>query len=398
MGTRQNVRGIIGCLGLAALVGALGVFVDSARADAPVKPPSDVTKAAAAKAPPTMEVMFVLDTTGSMSGLIEGAKRKIWAIASELSSAKPRPVLRIGLVAYRDRGDAYVVKQFPLTTDLDAVYEQLRGLSAHGGGDWPESVNAALNEAVENAGWSTELSVYRTVFLVGDAPPHLDYEGDVPYTAVVARAAKRGIVINTVQCGNEGDTREVWSKIARTSNGTYAAIEQGGGMMAVATPMDREISKLNEALAKTVLPYGSASEQGAARGKAARASAATAEESSSRLSYLKKGGGAVITGGGDLLDALASSSLVLEGVPAREMPEALRGKSAKEQKAEIERRTKERVAIKAKLDKLVDERDAYVKAEEKKRAATGTVDGFDTLVKAAVKTQAAKATGVTYAD
>src|SRR6266404_4744529 len=71
---------------------------------------------------PRMEVCFVLDTTGSMTGLIEGAKQKIWSIANEMVSAKPTPEIRLGLVGYRDRGDDYVVKSFSLTDDIDAIY------------------------------------------------------------------------------------------------------------------------------------------------------------------------------------------------------------------------------------------------------------------------------------
>src|SRR6266404_5929448 len=93
---------------------------------------------------PRMEVCFVLDTTGSMSGLIEGAKQKIWSIANEMISAKPTPELRLGLIGYRDRGDEYVVKSFQLTDDIDAIYGQLQAFHAAGGGDTPESVNEAL--------------------------------------------------------------------------------------------------------------------------------------------------------------------------------------------------------------------------------------------------------------
>src|SRR6266480_6466082 len=82
--------------------------------------------AAAKLAKPRIEVCFVLDTTGSMSGLIEGAKQKIWSIANEMVSAKPTPEIRLGLVAYRDRGDEYVTKVFDLTNDIDAIYAQLQ--------------------------------------------------------------------------------------------------------------------------------------------------------------------------------------------------------------------------------------------------------------------------------
>src|SRR5882757_7264849 len=93
---------------------------------------------------PQIEVCFVLDTTGSMSGLIEGAKQKIWSIANEMISAKPTPEIRFGLVGYRDRGDEYVTKVFNLTDDLDGIYAHLQSFKADGGGDTPESVNEAL--------------------------------------------------------------------------------------------------------------------------------------------------------------------------------------------------------------------------------------------------------------
>src|SRR6266478_4297318 len=82
--------------------------------------------ATASEAKPRIEVCFVLDTTGSMGGLIDGARQKIWSIANEMISAKPTPELKLGLIGYRDRGDEYVVKSFNLTDDIDAIYGHLR--------------------------------------------------------------------------------------------------------------------------------------------------------------------------------------------------------------------------------------------------------------------------------
>src|SRR5512140_2961024 len=100
--------------------------------------PLFATTTPTSKPKPRIEVCFVLDTTGSMGGLIEGAKQKIWSIANEMISAKPTPEIRIGLVPYRDRGDEYVTKTFDLTNDIDAVYATLRTFQAAGGGDEPE--------------------------------------------------------------------------------------------------------------------------------------------------------------------------------------------------------------------------------------------------------------------
>ena len=81
-----------------------------------------------------LEMVFVLDTTGSMSGLIDGAKQKIWGIVNGVMR-ESHPSVRIGLVAYRDRGDEYLTQVLPLTDDLDKVYTTLMDYRADGGGD-----------------------------------------------------------------------------------------------------------------------------------------------------------------------------------------------------------------------------------------------------------------------
>src|SRR5690348_7427604 len=132
---------------LAAVLAALGLCLP-ARADD--------KKLAPAKPKPKVEVVFCLDTTGSMGGLIEAAKQKIWSISNQIANGKPTPDLKIGLVAYRDKTDAYITKVFDLTDDLDAVHGHLKEFAAEGGGDGPESVNKALDDAVNKIKWSTD--------------------------------------------------------------------------------------------------------------------------------------------------------------------------------------------------------------------------------------------------
>src|SRR5262245_57014055 len=212
---------------------------------------------AKATAKPIVEVAFVLDTTGSMGPLIEGAKRKIWSIATAIVDANPHAEVRMGLVAYRDIGDEYVTKVFDLTTDIQDLYANLLELKARGGGDWPESVNDALHTAVTKLKWSQGAESDRIMFLVGDAPPHMDYAQDVKYPEVMRMARERGIIVNAVQAGRARDTERVWMEIAQMGLGKYIPIPQDGGQLVVIeTPWDVEILELQGEINGTIIPYG----------------------------------------------------------------------------------------------------------------------------------------------
>src|SRR5262245_50235161 len=160
---------------------------------------------------PRIEVVFVLDTTGSMGSLLQAAKEQIWSIVTDLACARPAPELRLGMVAFRDRGDDYVTRRFDLTTDMDALYTELVALQADGGGDQPESVNQGLYEAVTQISWSADPHTYRVIFLVGDAPPHMDR--DTPYAQSCALARQRRIAVNSIQCGDDDATKAIWTEI-----------------------------------------------------------------------------------------------------------------------------------------------------------------------------------------
>jgi len=338
---------------------------------------------------PQIEVCFVLDTTGSMSGLIEGAKQKIWSIANEIATAKPTPDIRFGLIGYRDRGDQYVVKTFDLTNDVDAVYGQLQTFRAEGGGDTPESVNEALDEAVRKVSWSTNRSVLKIIFLVGDAPPHMDYANAPKYADVCQMAMKNDLIINTVQCGNLAETTPIWQEIAKLSEGSYAAIPQSGNMVAIATPMDTRLAELNRKIGTTLVAYGSTSERRFLYAKQAASEAAPAAASADRLSFNAKGGVAV-QGEGELLDSLASGKLKIESLKKDQLPAEMQKLGDKDLKAEIEKKQKERTELQTEIQQLSKTRDAYIAQEQKRLAAGDKADSFDQKVADMIHAEAAK--------
>ena len=343
---------------------------------------------------PRIEVCFVLDTTGSMSGLIEGAKQKIWSIANEMISAKPTPELKIGLIGYRDRGDEYVVKSFKLTDDIDSIYAHLRTFEAGGGGDTPESVNEALSEAIDKMPWSQDRKVLKIVFLVGDAPPHMDYADGPKYPDLCRAAAKKDLIINTVQCGGMTETTPIWQEIAKLSEGSYVAIAQSGNMAVVSTPMDDDLAKLNKRMGATLIPYGDATVRREVGAKQAFAESAPAAAAADRLSYNARTRKSV-QGSGELLDALANNQIKLEAIDKKNLPAEFQKLTREEMDARIAKARTERASVQKEIDEVSKKRDAYIQAENKRLAAEGKGDSFDEKIAETIRKQAEEK-GISY--
>jgi Mg-chelatase subunit ChlD len=357
---------------------------------APSAPPAEGGKKA------QIEVCFVLDTTGSMSGLIEGAKMKIWAIANDMIRAKPTPDLRLGLIGYRDRGDEYITKVYDLTDDIDAIYGHLKEFKAGGGGDEPESVNQALTEAVNKMSWNPSREVLKIIFLVGDAPPHMDYRDDLKYQETCKNAVKKDLIINTVQCGGNTRTTPVWQEIAKLAEGSFVQIGQTGDMVAVATPYDKDLAEVHRDLEATVVPYGSAETQSKVRAKVAVGVAAPAPAAADRAAYMAKGGkGKVVTGEGELLDALESGRVNLKDLKEEQLPEELKKLAPEQREASIREKQAKRKDLQKKAAELVKQRDAYLDAERRKQAEAGNKDAFDAKVGEMIREQA-KRKGMEY--
>jgi Mg-chelatase subunit ChlD len=364
----------------AALCAVLGLFLGAAltvrAADAkPTAPPK-----------PKVEVVFCLDTTGSMGGLIDGAKKKIWAIANQIAGGKPNPDLKIGLVAFRDRGDVYITKVFDLTDDLDAVHGHLKEFQAAGGGDEPESVNQALYDSVHKIKWSTDDRALRMIFLVGDAPPHMDYPDDVKYPETCKVAAAKGIIINTVQCGNSAETRKFWQDICRKAEGSYVQIAQDGGVVAIPTPFDKRLAEINGELAKSALTYGDRTRRLESDAKKDAAAALPVPVAAERAGFAAKGGGVATY---DLLDSIKAGKVKLEEVKKEELPPELQKMSLKDQKEYLAKLEKQRDALRKEAVELDKKRSDFL-AKKLAEGKNNGKEGFDNQVLEILRQQAKK--------
>jgi hypothetical protein len=345
-----------------------------------------------------IEVVFVLDTTSSMSGLIQAAREKIWSIATTMASAQENPDIKMGLVAFRDRGDAYITRVFDLSNDLDSMYASLMDFRAQGGGDGPESVNQALYDAIHKVSWSNDSNVYRVVFLVGDAPPHMDYGNDVKYPVTLAAAAKKGIVVNAIQSGQHQFTRPAWQEIAALGHGEYFQVEASGNAVAVSTPFDEKLSRLAAELEDTRLYYGDAETKKVQKAKLdanARLRKELSTEALARRDTFNAtvSGKANLLGESELVDAISSGRVELDEIEEENLPASLQAMAPAEQMAVITEQAQRRDQLQQEIRKLSASRSNFIK--EKIAAVGGADDSLDEKIYRAVKDQAASV-GLTY--
>lgn len=350
-------------------------------------------------AKPKIDVVFVLDTTGSMTDLIQTAKEKIWSIATTMASAQQGPEIRIGLVAYRDRGDAYVTKVVDLSADLDSVYATLMDFQADGGGDGPESVNKALYDAVNKMSWSQQDQAYKVIFLVGDAPPHMDYN-EVRYPQIVAAAMDKGIVVNTIQCGDLPHTVEPWTQIASLSQGKFFQVEQAGSAVAFTTPFDEELAELSAQLDDTRLYYGTEAEREKMQGKVAatdkiHAGLSFASRARRAEFNASEGGRANLLGDNELVAAVVGGTVALDELDKDALPERLKAMAPAAQEAFVAELSGKREDLQRQIRTLAEDRSSYL--AKKVDAAGGMKSSLDQKLYDAVKEQAGEE-GLEYKD
>jgi Mg-chelatase subunit ChlD len=166
-----------------------------------------------------LDLVFLIDATGSMGDEIAKLKASMRAMAQQISQLPGQPDICWGMVAYRDRGDAFLTRTHDFTDDLPAFQQALARVQAAGGGDTPEALNEALHEVVHGLSWRTEAA--RLVVLVADAPPHLDYGGP-QYDHDMQAALAKGIKLFAVGASGLDPVGEyIYRQIAQYTAGRF---------------------------------------------------------------------------------------------------------------------------------------------------------------------------------
>lgn len=377
---------------------ALALFCGTAPSTQAQSAPAPAKPAATSPAPPAgteaeapvVQLALLLDTSGSMEGLIEQAKGQLWRIVNEFISARQRgrqPNLEVALYEYGKSSlpasHGWIRRIVPLTNDLDRISEELFKLKTNGG---EEYCGWVIRDAVEQLAWDKSPDAFKAIFIAGNEP---FTQGPVDYAKACKAAIEKGIIVNTIHCGGEAvGVQTKWKDGALLAEGNYLVIDQNRAVVHFEAPQDKDIARLGVELNKTYLAFGTAGKASQERQVAQDANSfAVAAQGSSVQRALSKSSALYCNSAWDLVDACKSTNFNFSTLPIEELPVEMRPMTEVERKAYVESKAREREKIQAEIQRLNLERQRYVAQEGRERSTTNTLDS---VVISTIREQAMK--------
>lgn len=342
--------------------------------------------AKAKEAAQTIDVALCLDVSGSMQGLIDSAKNKLWDIVNELAKAKPTPKLRVALYSYGhttyDRNKGWVRKELDLTTDLDQLYQKLFALTINGG---EEYVTRVCRDAIVEQKWSQEKNALKLIFVAGNEPANQDRT--VSMKEVSEKAIAQGIIINTIYCGNPDNAEASgWRDLAHLAEGRYASINQNQRVV-VNTPVDKDLAKLADEVNSTYVAYGkdmwkgkNQQDQTANSAKAGASVLASRVQAQNTALYQCEDW--------DLVDRCKKDpKFDITKVPDAELSETLKKLTPEKRVAYVKEMSEKRANLQKRIDDLTNQRNNFIR-EEMKRNPNPGARAFDEALRETLRIQA----------
>lgn len=337
-----------------------------------------------------VQIAILLDTSGSMEGLIEQAKSQLWKIVNEMALAKKNgvnPQLEVALYEYgKDSipaSEGYLRMIVPLSTDLDKISEELFKLTTNGGSEYCGQV---IQRAAQGLQWAKSNEQLKVIFIAGNEP---FTQGDVDYKKSCKEAISKGIIVNTIFCGSlqEGiDTN--WKDGADLADGKYMNIDHNQAAVHIEAPQDKEIMALGQKLNETYVAYGTKGAMSKSRQEAQDANATSVAGSGAMVQRsVAKASTQYSNSTWDIVDAEKEGKVKVEELDEDSLPAEMKKMSPKERKDFIEKKKKERAQIQEKINTLRQQRDKYVAEKQKSAAQKQTLDN---AVITTIKDQAKK--------
>ncbi len=337
-----------------------------------------------------VQMAILLDTSGSMSGLIDQARGELWAIVNEFIYARKEgaaPEVQVALFEYGKSTvpseDGFVRLIMPFTTDLDKISEELFALRTNGG---EEYCGWVIKDAVDKLKWSERAEDLKVIFIAGNEP---FTQGKIDYKKSCKAAIEKGIIVNTIHCGSESEgINGKWKDGAVLADGRFLNIDHNRAIVHIAAPQDEQITALNLRLNETYVAYGAKGFELSERQQEQDKNAAVLSAEAGVQRAVAKSSANYVNSGWDLVDAVKSKKIKIEELKEKELPENMRTMSKAERKEYVGQQSKRRAEIQEQIQKLNAERKKYVAAEMKKLQKEG-----DTLGSAVIETIREQAKG-----
>ncbi len=337
-----------------------------------------------------IQLAILLDTSGSMDGLIDQARSRIWKIVNELAAARKNgraPRLQVALYEYGQNSipsaAGYLRRIVPLSEDLDRVSEELFRLRTNGGDEYCGRV---IQEAVRGLEWSRGNSDLKMIVIAGNEP---FTQGSTDYRDACREAIKHGIVVNTIFCGSyQEGLQTAWKAGADLADGQYVAIDADNAPPPVSAPQDNEIARLGRELNGTYIAFGREGGKGKTRQEAQDMNAASVSQEIAVQRIAAKAAPQYGNSAWDLVDAKKSGAVKLEEVPEADLPQTMKGMSMNERRDHVAAMQGKREGLQKKIAALHAERERFVRAKMKNQTGAGTLD--EAIIRALRKQAGAK--------
>ena len=348
-------------------------------------------KAPVKKVAPKIQVAILLDVSNSMDGLIEQAKAQLWSMVNTLGRAqctdKTVPSVELALYEYgrtsNDAAKGFVKQLCSFTNDLDSVSKLLFSLTTNGGDEYCGQV---IYTSIDELKWDASSDSYKVIFIAGNE----DFlQGKLHYTKACDKAKDKGIVVNTIYCGDyQRGIAEHWQLVGECGNGSFTNINQDAKEQYIPTPYDSTLMVLNSRLNGTYIGYGSKGADNISRQQQVDQLNFSAGAATGMKRVNAKAQSNVYDNGSwDLVDAVRADSTYFTKVDKKTLPDSLKNKTAAQLKVIVEQKQAERDAIQKQIITTNSNRDKYIATEKARLAATGNAETLETAVDKTIREQ-----------
>jgi len=362
------------CLILLIAVPCFGDFAPAKLNDSKTE---TVVKMPAFQKKPLIQMAILLDTSGSMSGLIDQARTELWTIVNEFIFARRcglEPEVQVALYEYgkstisSEKG--YIRKISDFTTDLDKISEELFALKTNGGYEYCGWV---IKEATSSLNWSHSPDDLKVIFIAGNEP---FTQGPEDYRRSCRAAVSNGIIVNTIHCGSKSaGINGRWKDGAILADGRFMTINHNRRAVHIEAPQDKQISELGVRLNDTYLAYGSSASSAVARQKQQDTNAANSSREAVIQRSVTKASANYLNYSWDLVDAIKNKKLQLKDIDEKNLPAQMQKMDQNQRHKYVAKMAAQRSELQKKVQQLNEGRRKYIAEQMKKQSPVNNTLG-----------------------